>query len=266
MAVDIFCFYNFRFLLTVKKRFRLPHTESKTEKVQRRFGRDLCPKLYRPIGLTQRLDGSFVTADVRTNRVYVYDRHGLLSRDFAIVHQYVLHQGLAVTLSDQIVLPCTAAGRSLLAYYTPDGSYVGCTFLPVDTHVSGIAVNSQNKMLVADVTNRCVHVLHERRRVLRSFQLPSAPGETEPPVPQGVCTAVDDQIVVTDSANHCVKVLDSEGKLRAQFGTRGSRPGQFERPMGVCVDSRGRFLVADSDNYRVQLFDRHGRFLHFVVR
>ncbi|XP_066283279.1 tripartite motif-containing protein 2-like [Branchiostoma lanceolatum] len=62
-----------------------------------------------------------------------------------------------------------------------------------------------------------------------------------------------------------VKVFDSKGTLRVEFGSKGSGDGQFGQPTGLCVDKEGNIIVADKWNRRVQLFDRDGRFLKVIA-
>ncbi|XP_078581873.1 tripartite motif-containing protein 3-like [Branchiostoma floridae x Branchiostoma japonicum] len=68
-------------------------------------------------------------------------------------------------------------------------------------------------------------------------------------------------ILVTDNNNHCVHVLDSEGKFKFKFGSEGSDESQLNDPQGICVDGMGNIIVADRGNSCVKMFDSQGRFL-----
>jgi serine/threonine protein kinase/DNA-binding beta-propeller fold protein YncE len=46
-----------------------------------------------------------------------------------------------------------------------------------------------------------------------------------------------------------------------QWGEKGLRDGQFDRPFGVAVDAEGRIYVADTRNHRIQKFDANGALL-----
>lgn len=93
----------------------------------------------------------------------------------------------------------------------------------------------------------------------------AAPGEFT--WPRGV--AVDfgqakgtNQIVVADSSNHRVQVLDWAGKPALSFGTYGSSDGQFDCLAGVAFNRvSGTYAVSDRYNHRVQLFDPLGAHL-----
>ncbi|ELU05147.1 hypothetical protein CAPTEDRAFT_69524, partial [Capitella teleta] len=68
-------------------------------------------------------------------------------------------------------------------------------------------------------------------------------------------------LLITDWANHCIRVLDSDGAFKSKFGQRGERPGQFLEPYGVAVDSEDRIFVAEKANNRVQMFTPEGEFI-----
>lgn len=78
--------------------------------------------------------------------------------------------------------------------------------------------------------------------------------------PKGVATDGNGNIYATDySANRVVKYSPT-GKLLLNWGSKGSRPGQFDSPDGIAVDSAGNVYVADSGNERIQKFTSAGGF------
>ncbi|CAG5106286.1 Similar to trim71: E3 ubiquitin-protein ligase TRIM71 (Xenopus tropicalis) [Cotesia congregata] len=114
--------------------------------------------------------------------------------------------------------------------------------------------------------------------------------------PWGVACDKDGNIIVADRSNNEIKIYDKNGNFIRNFGTRGSSPGQFDRPAGIVVDNRNRIvtkygdyllafgekgmmngqfnypwdvavnsrceiLVSDTRNHRVQLFTAEGEFL-----
>ena len=58
-----------------------------------------------------------------------------------------------------------------------------------------------------------------------------------------------------------VQKFDALGKHLQDFGSRGSKDGQFQNPCGILVDANGIIIVSDWDNHRVQLFDPEGKFI-----
>jgi len=77
--------------------------------------------------------------------------------------------------------------------------------------------------------------------------------------PIGICKYPrTHRIVVSCDRIRNIKVFDSKTKNKwnviQRFGSKGSRPGQFNDPRGVCIDDRGVLIVTDCYNHRVQMF------------
>ncbi|MFQ5418710.1 MAG: 6-bladed beta-propeller, partial [Myxococcota bacterium] len=60
---------------------------------------------------------------------------------------------------------------------------------------------------------------------------------------------------VADFENHRIQVFTGDGVLLAAFGSRGSRPGEFERPTDLDIGTDGRIYVVDFGNDRIQVFE-----------
>ena len=70
----------------------------------------------------------------------------------------------------------------------------------------------------------------------------------------GVATDDVGNIFVADFYNHRVQKFTAEGDFLVAFGTRGSGPGEFERPTDMTVDEEGNVYVVDFGNNRIQKF------------
>ena len=68
-------------------------------------------------------------------------------------------------------------------------------------------------------------------------------------------------IVVTDSLNFRVHLLDSNFNRVGFFGEAGDQPGYFARPKGVAMDSKGNVYVVDALFGNVQIFNTQGDLL-----
>jgi DNA-binding beta-propeller fold protein YncE len=82
--------------------------------------------------------------------------------------------------------------------------------------------------------------------------------------PSNVAVTEAGDIYVSDGyGNARVHCFTADGTLRFSFGSRGSRPGQFDLVHGVSIDrvSGNRIFVADRYNNRVQAFALDGTFL-----
>jgi peptidylamidoglycolate lyase len=81
-------------------------------------------------------------------------------------------------------------------------------------------------------------------------------------MPTDMAILSDGSFVVSDGyLNSRVVKFSPDGKMVAAWGTKGSRPLQFNVPHSVAVDDRDRIYVADRENDRIQVLDAEGRFL-----
>lgn len=87
-------------------------------------------------------------------------------------------------------------------------------------------------------------------------------------VPQsGIVRHPSGDIYIYDTGNSCIKVFDSQGNYKFQFGYPGTGPGQLSPLLGakngnsIALASDGNILVADTNNHRVQVFTPTGNYL-----
>ena len=68
---------------------------------------------------------------------------------------------------------------------------------------------------------------------------------------------------VADWGNHRIQKFSPDGKFVAQFGSKGSGPGQLIWPWGITIDTAGTGLVyvSERDNHRVSVFTSDGVFV-----
>lgn len=70
------------------------------------------------------------------------------------------------------------------------------------------------------------------------------------------------RIFISDGyGNARVLEYTPEGKRVRQWGSPGTRPGQFHLPHGITADENGILYVADRENGRIQRFDLDGKYL-----
>ncbi len=79
--------------------------------------------------------------------------------------------------------------------------------------------------------------------------------------PQGVTVAPNNDVIIADTGNHRVRILDSTGMLKASFGSKGSTTGRLLNPGAVALGPDDLIYVADTGNSRVQVFERDGTFV-----
>ncbi|KAL1514996.1 hypothetical protein AB1Y20_004067 [Prymnesium parvum] len=68
------------------------------------------------------------------------------------------------------------------------------------------------------------------------------------------------EILVADTHNHRIVVLNLEGIWRHSFGAFGHGLGMLSQPHGIAVRG-GRVYVADTGNHRIAIFSRTGNWL-----
>ena len=85
--------------------------------------------------------------------------------------------------------------------------------------------------------------------------------------PRSIAAGLNEDIYVTDSRNHRILHIASDGSLLNEWGTfadilAGDAPnGTFNEPWGVAVGPDGSVYVTDTWNHRVQKFTADGRFI-----
>ena len=67
-------------------------------------------------------------------------------------------------------------------------------------------------------------------------------------------------IYITDTGNHCVLVITSDGRLSRVIGSKGQGRGQFLMPVDVTLDEKCNIFVADRQNGCVQKFIPAGKY------
>jgi sugar lactone lactonase YvrE len=67
-----------------------------------------------------------------------------------------------------------------------------------------------------------------------------------------------DHLLVTDTTEQVIAVLDRAGGLQRSIGGRGSGPGRFNYPTHLWSTGNGELLVTDSLNFRIQRFNSDG--------
>ncbi len=72
--------------------------------------------------------------------------------------------------------------------------------------------------------------------------------------PRDVMLYGDDQLLVTDTGNHRIQVLDRNGNFISQVGSQGGSLGQMFEPVGLTEGPNGDVFLADTWNGRVQQF------------
>jgi hypothetical protein len=77
--------------------------------------------------------------------------------------------------------------------------------------------------------------------------------------PTGIAySPVTGEIWVVETKAHRISILDRQGRLLKQIGSRGEEPGKFNFPTAIWIDKSGRAFVIDALNFRIQVFSGNG--------
>lgn len=124
----------------------------------------------------------------------------------------------------------------------------------------GVAVGTENSMIVADSSNHRIQVFDSIGKFLFEFgSYGSSEGEFD--CPAGVSVNRIGQFIVSDRYNHRVQLFDPTGRFLRAFGCEGRTDGRFNYPWGIATDSLGFIYVCDKENHRIQVFQSDGTFV-----
>lgn len=74
--------------------------------------------------------------------------------------------------------------------------------------------------------------------------------------PRSITLIEGNQLLVTDTGNHRMQLLDRDGNFLRQIGQFGNQLGQFNEPVGIATAPDGSVYLADTWNGRIQQFNR----------
>mmetsp|Transcript_91101 Transcript_91101/g.161395 ORF Transcript_91101/g.161395 Transcript_91101/m.161395 type:complete len:607 (+) Transcript_91101:55-1875(+) len=129
-----------------------------------------------------------------------------------------------------------------------------------------IVVDRNDRVIVSDILNHRLQVLSFNRKNHGLSHIRTIGGSgTEQGrfrFPRGIALSESGMLVVCDSGNDRMQVLDSNNDFAfvRQFGEHGIEDGKLDKPLDVVVNSRDEVVVTDERN-RVQVFDLNGSFM-----
>jgi len=176
--------------------------------------------------------------------------------------------------------PAYAAAAAQLLEFAPDGKFVREIGKNLYAWSFGhtVRVDRSDNIWITDKGSDMVVKFSPRGRVLLVFGRKQEASDREtaplerpnPPLPHedGRFRQVTD--VAFDPAgnayisdgyiNSRVAKVDRNGKWLKSWGSKGSKPGEFNTPHSIAADAQGNIYVADRGNRRIQVFDGEGAF------
>ena len=154
----------------------------------------------------------------------------------------------------------TDAGRGELIELDTKGQYhsrFGAEQLRRPVGVAYVPLRTQ--LYVVDGDAHCLVAFDLSGKVVGTIGHPGAePGSFN--YPTHICCA-GDHLLVADSGNFRVQLLDLDGNCQRTIGQKGDGAGDFALPKGVALDGEGHVFVVDTHFENVQIFNMEGQLL-----
>ena len=209
-----------------------------------------------PSGVATDSNDRIIVADYDNHRVQIFDSDGNFVSSFDITHvghnNFGTASDVAVDSNDRIIV--AEANNHRIQVFDSDGTHQltidNDIFDPNDRRVdrdqignpAGVAVDSNDRIIVADGVIHRIHVFDSDGNFVSSF------GSYIHPIGDfghiaDVAINSNDQIIATDSRNHRIHVFDSDGNFVSKFGGTDYGEEKLNRPNSVAVDSKDRMIV-----------------------
>lgn len=118
---------------------------------------------------------------------------------------------------------------------------------------TGVAVDQEGNLYVADTWNNRVEVFDADGEFIRSFGKPGdGPGYFARP--KGIAIDSDGHVWVADAVQNRVQVFTPEGQLLIWMGGFGMLPGQFQSLVNLTIDKNNRVFTTEQLAGRMQIF------------
>jgi DNA-binding beta-propeller fold protein YncE len=160
----------------------------------------------------------------------------------------------------------TIAGTGIIGHRDGEGNAVKFQ------EPSGVAVDKDGNIIVADTWNNCIRKITPQGHVSTlagTRKRGHRDGEgtvAQFKCPSGVAVDGIDNVIVADAGNNRIRKITPQGQVSTLAGTgeRGHRDGegnaaQFDWPRGVAVDGGGNVIVADGGNHRIRKITPQGQ-------
>ena len=122
----------------------------------------------------------------------------------------------------------------------------------------GIAVNTEDQLVVTDNLGHCVYVFDKTgKRLRKTGGEGSHTGQLK--FPKSISFLNDNEVLIADSSNCRIQRLNIQtGTAVKSFGKKGREKGEFDRPIDVTVDDEERIVVTEWGNGRIQVMSDEG--------
>jgi len=170
--------------------------------------------------------------------------------------------GVTINLRREIMV--AEEGRDCISSFNANGEKIGMlgtkgSSAGLFNGPRGITVDANGNLLVVDGHNYRIQKFSMDGQFL-GFVGKNGKMPLEFAYPTGI-GVLQDKVIVCDSGNHRIQVLNADLTFSSSFGSVGSGDGQFRAPWDVAFDSKGNVYITDFKNDRIQVFTAEGKFL-----
>jgi len=257
-----------------KERIRLVRTFSSSADLEGSFSRfwrrlagsDAPVALYHPVGVAVTPSGDLLAVtDQAIGALFLFD---LAAGELRTVPKEVLGgPPLGVAIAGEAVWVVVPERRAALSFDRRGGPLSSIELTDCE-RPTGIAVDAEAGLAFVTDTSSTggaghsvhVHALAGGAHRSRFGEKGSQEGGLFFPT---FLTLLGPSVYVADTMNARVVEFTREGKFVRQFGERGDRFGQFDKPKGLAADTFGNLYVVDSFFSAVQIFNQEGKLLLF---
>ena len=162
--------------------------------------------------------------------------------------------GMIVSERNRRVLGIAERGMNI-EFLRPKGTDVDFDY----THPRGIAVTSDDKLLVVDVINRIILQYTIQGQFEKSVS-GRGDGSLQLTGPYGIGVHPTGKIVVTDMGGS-IQVLNPDLSFSHSFCSAGSSPQQCLFPTDVAFDNQGMVYIVDHNKHQILKFFLNGTFI-----
>lgn len=142
--------------------------------------------------------------------------------------------------------------RQKMSFYARFGEYGSS--LAQFSEPSGVAVNAEGDILVADTNNHRIEVFDRSGQLKFEFgENGKEKGQLLYPNRVAVCPVTGHIVITERSPTHQVQIFTNKGEFVLKFGSN-----MLQHPRGLTVDCKGRILVVECKVMRVSIFSGAG--------
>lgn len=213
-------------------------------------------------------EGNLYVLDGVHHRVVVFDTDGSHKFQFgsqgSAPGQFRFPLGISTGPDSKVYV--ADSGNHRVQILSPGGKPLSS--IPLPETASGVSPDptdvvldaDRQRLYIADNDNHHVEVYNLNSSTFETVWGRPGQGRRQFRYPFLIDLSADGYLLVVESINTRVQVLNPDGKFVRFIGAWGVNPGQLFRPKGVAVDGN-RVFVTDSYLGSVQIFDLSGTFL-----